>query len=77
MGIRAGGVLENDPEIRSHFQKWPFAEHAPKYLKMDLYRYEFSAWRDWPEKWWDRQRLGTYMPEVTLEHPALQEFRNL
>jgi hypothetical protein len=42
---------------------------------MDLYRYRFAAWKDWPKVWWTRERFGEYMPPISLNHPFVQRYR--
>lgn len=59
-------LLENDPVIRDMIGEHPFGADAPKYIKMDLYRYQFTGFPAWPEKWWRRELIGEYMPPVRL-----------
>ena len=46
----------------------PFAGHPPRYVRAELYRYDFS---EAPEKrtdgtWWTRQRIAEYLPPISL-----------
>ena len=68
-------LLENDPQITALFQSVPFPGKRPTYIKMDLYRYRFADWKDWPKVWWTRERFGEYMPPISLNHPFVQRYR--
>ncbi len=68
-------LLENDPQITALFQSVPFPGKKPTYIKMDLYRYRFTDWKDWPKVWWTRERFGEYMPPISLNHPFVQRYR--
>src|SRR5262249_41513827 len=48
-------LLQNDQNIKDLFYFNPFGEQAPKYIKMDLYHYQFTGFPAWPEKWWNRK----------------------
>lgn len=67
-------LLENNSLIKSMFASTPFDE-APTFIKMDLYKYRFSDFSDWPEKWWERELLQEYMPPISLDHPMAARFR--
>jgi Lipase maturation factor len=62
-------LLENDPQITALFAAVPFSGKRPTYIKMDLYRYRFADWKDWPKQWWTREWIGEYMPPLSLDHP--------
>ncbi len=68
-------LLENDPLIGAQFASKPFGETPPRRVKMDLYRYRFAKWTDWPGKWWDRELIQEYMPPVSLETPLAAKYR--
>jgi hypothetical protein len=46
----------------------PFPKHAPKHVRAQLYRYDFteSAERHATGSWWRRERIGTYLPSIAL-----------
>lgn len=68
-------LLENNSGIKDLFARTPFDEEAPKFIKMDLYRYRFSDFSEWPDKWWERELIQEYMPPVSLETPLTRQFR--
>lgn len=68
-------LLENNSTTKNLFADTPFGDGAPKFIKMDLYRYRFSDFDEWPEKWWEREFVQEYMPPVSLETPLTRQFR--
>jgi hypothetical protein len=68
-------LLENESTITHHFAKNPFKDQPPKFIKMDLYKYEFAEISDLPDYWWKRNFIKSYMPPISLETPQIQEFR--
>jgi hypothetical protein len=69
-------LLEGDKPVTELFEKNPFPEQPPKWLRMELYRYHFADWKDWPSKWWRRELMVEYMPPVSLETPLATKFRS-
>ena len=61
-GVR---LLEGSSDVLGLLERNPFPDAPPRYLRSTLYRYEFAE----PESgdWWQRQRLGSYCPVLTLE----------
>lgn len=69
-------LLENNEEVKRAFTLNPFADSAPRWIKMDLYRYRFAAWQEWPEAWWNREWVRTYLPPIHLQNPDVQAYRS-
>jgi hypothetical protein len=69
-------LLQNDGEIKALFAETPFGEAAPKNIKMDLYHYRFTSLPSWPEYWWTRELIKSYLPPISLSHPAAQRYTN-
>ncbi len=44
----------------------PFPDAPPRYLRSELYDYNFTTRGDRGEAWWQRRRLGPYTPILTL-----------
>jgi hypothetical protein len=65
-------LLEGDREALSLFAADPFAGARPRHVRVDLYRYELA--RPGAPTWWTRTRTGPWLPPVSLDEPALQEF---
>ncbi len=62
-------LLENDAPTLSLLASNPFEGHAPRYIRAELYRYEFTS----PEErrktgnWWRRERAGQWLPPVSRD----------
>lgn len=67
-------LLQNEQLIKDMFALNPFGDAPPKYIKMDLYKYEFTGFPAWPQRWWKRQFLREYLPPISLEHPQAQKY---
>lgn len=66
LGVR---LLEGSKPVLSLFQKNPFPDAPPKYLRMELYDYRFTTPSEKAASgnWWKRTRLGPYTPVLTLK----------
>ena len=64
-------LLENDPEVRSLIKHSPFPDAPPRFLRLQLYDYEFTTPEEKAEtgNWWKRELLGTYLRPVALKTP--------
>lgn len=62
-------LLQGKPKVLALLQKNPFPEHPPKFLRAELYEFDFteSAERHETGAWWRRKRLGEYLPPISLE----------
>lgn len=52
----------------------PFPEGPPEFIRAQLYEYRFTRLGDEGGAWWTRQRVGTYLPALSADHPGLVEF---
>jgi hypothetical protein len=61
-------LLRGDPSVLRLFSKNPFPEHAPRYIRVVRYRYEFTdpAERSRTGNWWRRTPLDFYISPVAL-----------
>jgi hypothetical protein len=64
-------LLSNDPATLSLLARAPY-ERAPKWIRADLYRYQFTRWGE--PNWWTRTRAGAYLPPLSADDPNLLEF---
>jgi hypothetical protein len=70
-----GKLLEGDRQTLSLLRANPFPDHAPQYVRAQLYRYQFTS----PEEhrrtgeWWRRELVRPYFPELSLRNPALHQ----
>jgi hypothetical protein len=61
-------LLENDQDTLSLIDTNPFPNEAPKWLRMDLYRYQFTHFGE--KGWWKRSYIQPYLPPVKLSDLA-------
>jgi hypothetical protein len=67
-------LLENDQPVLSLLKSNPFPDHAPNFVRAELYEYHFAN----PEThrrtgaWWVRTRAGNYFPAVSLNNPSFR-----
>ncbi|MGE4131012.1 MAG: lipase maturation factor family protein [Bdellovibrionales bacterium] len=67
-------LLENQTNVKNLFASTPFDDQPPRFIKMDLYRYRFADFEDWPEHWWSREKIKEYMPPISLDTPLVKSF---
>ncbi len=65
-------LLQNDRDTLSLLAWNPFHDHAPRYVRAQLYEYHFTSpdERRKTGQWWRRELVGSYFPPVSLETPA-------
>jgi len=51
-----------------------FPGEPPRYIRAELYRYHFTAAGQKGRRWWTRERVGAWLPPLSVDHP---EFRKL
>jgi hypothetical protein len=61
-------LLENDRPTLKLLRRSPFASGPPIFVRAILYRYRFTTPRERREThaWWIRDRLGPYLPPISL-----------
>jgi predicted DCC family thiol-disulfide oxidoreductase YuxK len=62
-------LLHGKPKVAALFERNPFPETTPRYVRATLYRYRFTTAEEHRQTgaWWKRQELGEYLPAVSLE----------
>jgi hypothetical protein len=57
-------LLDNSPTVTALLQHNPFPDKAPRYIRVDAYRYKFSSTeqRKKTGQWWQREALGPFEP---------------
>ena len=58
-------LLEGSQPVRGLLATDPFRGARPRFVRATLYRYRFSRWGS-PD-WWIRERLGEYLPPMSLD----------
>jgi len=61
-------LLEGSPDVLSLLGDNPFPERPPRYVRAVLYDYRMAdrATRRSTGAWWERERLGLYLPPLSL-----------
>jgi hypothetical protein len=62
-------LLHGKPQVAALFEKNPFPETPPRYIRASFYRYRFTNADEHRQTgaWWKREELGEYLPSVSLE----------
>lgn len=70
-----GKLLEGDRGTMSLLRSNPFPDRPPRFVRADLYRYEFTSpdERRQTGQWWNRRYVGPYFPEVSLQDDSLRQ----
>jgi hypothetical protein len=63
-------LLRGDPGTLALVERNPFPERPPRWIRATLYRYRFApGWAGSP--WWERTRLGEWLPPLSADDPRL------
>jgi len=65
-------LLAADPPTLSLLADDPFHGVAPRYVRVDLYRYKLGPLGS--KGWWQRTRLGSWLPPLARDNPDLQSY---
>ena len=62
-------LLHGKPKVAALFERNPFPESPPHYVRATFYRYRFTTAEEHRQNgpWWKREELGEYLPSVSLE----------
>ena len=67
-------LLHNDRKAVSLFRNNPFPDSPPKYIRAVLYRYKFANPRNLEGLWWERDRLGIWLPVMSISDTTLVKY---
>jgi hypothetical protein len=65
-------LLDADSGTLGLFAADPFAGRPPRWVRAQVYEYRFT--RPGEAGWWARAPVGSYLPPVSRDNPALREF---
>jgi hypothetical protein len=65
-------LLSADPATLGLLASDPFHGARPRYVRVDLYRYQLAPLH--AQTWWTRTRLGPWLPPLSRDNPELQSF---
>jgi hypothetical protein len=69
-------LLHTDPGAAGLFAKNPFPGKPPRYIRAVLYRYSFVKPGNPQHLFWDRERLGLWLPPMDVNDPQLMSVLN-
>jgi hypothetical protein len=67
-------LLHNDPGALSLFGGNPFPDQPPRYIRAVLYRYRFAPPGNPEGRWWDRDKLGLWLPPLSTDNAQFRQF---
>jgi hypothetical protein len=67
-------LLWGDRDVRRLLAVDPFPDAPPRWVRADLYRYEFTRPGDGSRDWWRRTWARTYLRPLALDDPDLRRF---
>jgi hypothetical protein len=67
-------LLHNDSGTLGLLAGNPFTTSPPRYIRAEFYRYQFAPLKNPGGAWWNRTRLGTWLPPLSAEDPVLRRF---
>jgi hypothetical protein len=55
--------------VAALLEKNPFPDRPPRFLRAEFYDYRFTTWGEKRATgaWWHRERIGEYMPAISLQ----------
>jgi hypothetical protein len=66
-------LLDGEPTPKPLLFRDPFPVDPPRWIRAGIWRYRFSTSRQ-GGAWWTRERVGEFLPPVSLEHPGIREY---
>ena len=67
-------LLHNDRDAVRLFAVNPFPDKPPKFIRAVLYRYSFAKPGNMEKNWWTRERLGLWLPELSVNNSQFKEY---
>jgi hypothetical protein len=67
-------LLNADPGALSLLEENPFPDAPPRWIRAELYRYRFAPWTGHGGAWWQRERVGSWLPPLAADDPDLRRF---
>ena len=67
-------LLHDDPGALSLLDGNPFPDHPPRYVRAQLYLYEFAPLGDPSGAWWKRTLIRPWLPPLSADDPRLIQF---
>jgi hypothetical protein len=68
-------LLHGDLGALGLFRENPFPDRPPRFVRAELYRYEFAPPGNRAGAWWRRRDLGPWLPPLSADDPRLLRWR--
>ncbi|MDB5020161.1 MAG: lipase maturation factor family protein [Pedobacter sp.] len=67
-------LLHNDAKAVGLFASNPFTNKPPRYIRASLYRYTFAKPGNPEGRYWNRKKIGLWLPVLSADDPRLLNF---
>jgi hypothetical protein len=67
-------LLHNDRGTLSLLANDPFPDEPPRFIRAELYRYRFTRPDEHDGTWWKRERVGAWLPPLSVDNPGFLKF---
>ncbi len=67
-------LLHNDPAATRLFASDPFTNGPPRYIRAVLYKYWYARPDSGGGRYWERQRIGLWLPPLAVDDPQLKAY---
>jgi hypothetical protein len=67
-------LLHNDPGALSLLGPNPFPNQPPRYIRAELYQYQFAPAGNPAGDWWKREDKGPWLPPFSASDPRFLAF---
>jgi hypothetical protein len=67
-------LLHNDAATLGLLANNPFVDAPPRYVRALVYRYKFAPPGNAENAWWTREKVGVWLPAVSLYTPEFRRF---
>jgi hypothetical protein len=67
-------LLAGDATIKTLLERDPFPDAPPRWIRVVLFRYEFTRLGDGSDAWWTRTPAGMYLRPLRADDPDLAAF---
>jgi Lipase maturation factor len=67
-------LLNGDPAAIGLLKGNPFQKAPPRFIRAELYEYHFTKDRSASGAWWERNRVGHYLPPLSVNDSDLHQF---
>ncbi len=67
-------LLCGDRAVIGLLETNPFPDHPPRYIRAELYRYEFTTWAERKSGWWKRTKVRSFLRPLSANDDDVLQF---